>query len=197
MNKNEQENIENSVVATPEEIFIGKIERFDSFYLQLVILCMIVAATVIAVSMLASVLLGFIVGIALAVIYAYFSRDELKRTLGIAFTVDNASIKVTELRSIIMADAFVPDRIMWYDVTEISCGALANENTQGLERLHIPSTVKRIEKGAFDGCDSLTTLLFACGAEELEKMSVEADISRFEVRFDVPFPERKKGGRAK
>ena len=197
MKKNEQKNIGNSVVLTSEEIFIRRLEKFDSFYFQLVILCAIVAAATVAVSILASVLVGLAVAIALAFIYAYFSRDELKRSLGIVFTVNNGGIKITELCSVIDSDAFVPARIMWYDVTEIGGGALASEKLHGLKRLHIPSTVKRIEKGAFDGCDSLTALLFACSEEELKKMSVEEDISRFAVEFGVPFPKSKKGGRAK
>ena len=197
MMKNEQENIEFSVVSTPEEIFIRRLEKFDSFYFQLIFLCAIVAAATVAVSILASALVGLIVALALAVIYTYFSRDELKRSLGIVFTVNNASIRITGLFSTVKKEGFIPERIMWYNVTEIACGAIANEKIQGLERLHIPSTVKRIEKGAFDGCDSLTTLLFACGEEELKNMSVEEDISRFEVKFGVPFPKSKKRGRAK
>lgn len=195
--KNEQENIENSVVSTPEEIFVRKLEKFDSFYLQLVVLCAVVAAATVAVSIIANALVGLAVAVALALIYAYFSRDELKRSLGVVCTVNNASLRITQLTSAIETDAFVPSRIMWYDVTEIAHGVLENEKIQGVERLHIPSTVKRIEKGAFDGCDSLQALLFACGEDELEKMSVEEDLSRFTLKFGVPFPEKKKGGCAK
>ncbi len=195
--KNEQENIENSVVSTPEEIFVRRLEKFDSFYFQLVVLCAVVAAATVAVAILANFLVGAAVAITLALIYAYFSRDELKRSLGVVCTVNNASLRITQLTSAIDSDAFVPSRIMWYDVTEIAHGALENEKIQGVESLHIPSTVKRIEKGAFGGCDSLETLLFACSEDELEKMSVEEDLSRFTLKFGVPFPEKKKGGREK
>ena len=200
MNDNEKVNIENSVTLTPEEKFVKKYEKFNSFYIQLVALCAVVAVSTIAVAIIANVIVGICVAITLSVIYVYFSRDELKRSLGIICTVSNASLRITSvraIRSISLTDAFVPARLMWYDVAEIASGALANKKNSELERLHLPKTILLIEKGAFDGCDTLNTLIFECNQEAFEKITVEEDLSRFVLVFDVALPKKKKGGGSK
>jgi hypothetical protein len=196
MNDSEKLNIENAVTLTPEEIFAKRYEKFNSFYLQLVVLCAIVAAATIAVAVLADIIVGICVAIMLALFYVYFSRDELRRSLGIVCLVCGASLRVTSIHTVIsisLTDAFVPARLMWYDVTEIASGALANEKTSELKRLHVPKTVTLIEKGAFDGCDTLNTLIFERNEEEFKKITVEEDLSHFDLIFGVPFPKNKKG----
>ncbi len=196
MNDNEKVNIENAVTLTPEENFAKKYEKFNSFYLQLVVLCAIVAAATIAVAIIADVIVGICVAILLAIFYVYFSQDELRRSLGIVCCVSHASLKITSIRavrSISLTDAFVPARLMWYDVAEIASGALANKKTAELERLHLPKTVDLIEKGAFDGCETLNTLIFECSKEEFKKITVEEDLSRFDLIFGIPLPKNKKG----
>lgn len=197
MNDNEKVNIENSVVLTPEEKFVKKAEKFDGFYLQLVSLCAIVAAATIAVTVIADIIVGVAVAITLAVIYVYFSRDELRRSLGIVCCVSNASLKVTSVRavrSISLSKAFVPERLMWYDVTQIASNALANEKNAELEILHLPKTISLIEEGAFDGCDTLNTIIFACEENDFEKITVKEDLSRFTLIFGVPLPKKTKEG---
>ena len=200
MNENEKVNIEKAVTLTPEEKFAKKREKFNSFYIQLVALCAIVAAATVAVAIIADVIVGICVAITLAIIYVYFSKDELRRSLGLVCLVSHASLRVTAVRavrSISLTDAFIPARLMWYDVAEIASGALAHEKNGELERLHLPKTITLIEKGAFDGCDTLNTLVFECSEAAFEKITVEEDLSRFTLVFDVPLPKKKKGGGAK
>lgn len=203
MNENEKVNNEQAVTLTPEEKFAKKYDKFKSFYLQLIVLCALVAASTIAVAVIANVIVGICVAITLSVIYMYFSRDEMKRSLGIVCDVSDASIKVTSVRavsSISKTDAFIPARLMWYDVTVISGGALAHKKNAELERLRVPKTVALIEKGAFDGCDTLNTLIFECSEADLSKIKTEEDLSRFTLVFDTPLPslpKKSKGGKTK
>lgn len=200
MNDNEKMNIETTVALTSEEKFAKKYEKFNSFYLQLVILCGIVAAATITVVIVADVTVGICVGMILAIVYIYFSRDELKRSLGISCLVSNASLKVTSIQtvnSISLTDAFVPAHLMWYDVTEIASGALSNSKNGELERLYIPKTVTLIEKGAFDGCNTLNTIAFECNEEDLKKITVKEDLSRFTLVFGTALPKKEKGGAGK
>ena len=200
MNDNEKVNTENAVTLTPYEKFAKKLQKFNSFYLQLVVLCAAVAAATIAVAIIADVIVGICVALTLAIIYVYFSRDELRRSLGIACLVSDASLKVTAIRavrSISMTEAFVPSRLMWYDVTVIANGALVSKKNSELERLYIPKTVSLIEKGAFDGCEALNTIVFEHSEDEFKKITVEDDLSRFTLIFDFPFSEIKKEGQAK
>lgn len=200
MNDFEKVNSENTVTLTPNEKFAKKYQKFNSFYLQLIILCAIVAAATIAVAIIADVIVGICVAITLAIIYVYFSRDELRRSLGIACVVSRANLRVTAIRavrSISTADAFVPARLMWYDVTEIASGALVSKKNTELERLYIPRTVTFIEKGAFDGCETLNTIIFERSQSDFDKITVEEDLSRFDLVFDVPFSEKKKEDVAK
>ena len=200
MNDFEKSNNENAVTLTPYEKFAKKLQKFKSFYLQLVVLCAIVAAATIAVAVIADVIVGICVAITLAIIYVYFSRDELRRSLGIACFVSDASLKVTAiraLRSISTSEAFIPARLMWYDVTEIGSGALVSKRNAELEKLYVPKTVTLIEKGAFDGCETLNTVIFEHSEDEFKKITVEEDLSRFELVFDFPFSETEKEGQAK
>ncbi len=199
MNDFEKLNIE-AAALTPNEKFSKKLQKFNSFYLQLVVLCSIVAAATIAVAIIADVIIGICVAITLAIIYVYFSRDELRRSLGIACFVSNASLRVTAIRavkSISTTDVFVPARLMWYDVTEIASGALVNKRNAELEKLYVPKTVTLIEKGAFDGCETLNTVIFEHSNDEFKKITVEEDLSRFELVFDFPFSKIKKEEQAK
>ena len=197
MKATEQKNIESTVTATSGEIFADKLKKFNSFYFQLVVLCAVVAAATIAVSIIASALIGIAVAIALALIYLYFSRDELKRSLGIGFAIKGASISIRELSMVIGSDGFIPSRLMWYDVTEISSSILNNKKAGELKCLHIPKTVTRIEKGAFDGCRSLKVLAFEHSESEFANLDIEADLSSFTLEFCVPFPYANDSGGAK
>ena len=119
MNNKEKENIETAVQSTSGEIFAYKLKKLNSFYFQLIVLCGIVAAATIAVAIIANALIGIAVAVALSLIYLYFSRDEIKRSLGIVFTVEGANIKIRKLRAVIVDDGFIPPRLMWYDVTTL------------------------------------------------------------------------------
>ena len=66
-----------------------------------------------------------------------------------------------------------------------------------LEKLYVPKTVTLIEKGAFDGCETLNTVIFEHSEDEFKKITVEEDLSRFELVFDFPFSETEKEGQAK
>ena len=198
MNDFEKVNIENAVTPTPYEKFEKKLQKFNSFYLQLVVLCAIVASATIAVAIIADVIVGICVAITLAIIYVYFSRDELRRSLGIECFVSDASLKITAIRavrSISETEAFIPSRLMWYDVTEIASGALVTKRNAELEKLYVPKTVALIEKGAFEGCETLKTIFFE--HSDLDNITVEEDLSRFELVFGVPFSDKKKEDGAK
>ena len=197
MNNKEKENIETAVQSTSGEIFAYKLKKLNSFYFQLIVLCGIVAAATIAVAIIANALIGIAVAVALSLIYLYFSRDEVKRSLGIVFTVEGANIKIRKLRAVIGDDGFIPPRLMWYDVTTLSSGLIDNEKAKSMKRLHIPKTVTHIEKGAFDGCASLKALVFEHSEEEFKNIRIEDELSRFTLEFGVPFPEIKKSGGAK
>ena len=204
-NENEKKDISNACIEgvdgneyaplcgdTPEEIFVKAKKKCDDFYLQLVALSAIVAAAAITVAVLVSVLAGLGVSILLAAVYAYFSRDELKHSLGVRIKICDASITVTKLcaNKDSLREAWIPDRLMWYNVTAIEKDALSDQANEELEILHVPSTVRTIEKGAFDGCDSLHTLAFEQDEAALENMNIEEELSRFTLVFGVSYPEK-------
>ena len=142
------------------------------------------------VAMLASVLIGILVAIALALIYEFFSYDELRRTLGIRVKLCGVDLRLVSFRSRTDNEAFVPARLMWRDLTEISCGAFDNAEGAKIELLHIPSTVKRIEKGALTGCTALKEILFEC--DDISTIEIDEDLSAYGVKLSVPYPEKLK-----
>ena len=177
---------------TPEEIFVKAKKKYGDFYLQLVVLLSIVATAAITVAVLMSVLAGFGVSVLLAAVYVYFSRDELKHSLGIRIKICDASIKIVGLRTIENSprEAWIPSRLMWYDVSAIETGALSDEKNAKLEVLHVPSTVRAIAKGAFDGCPSLHTIAFEQDEETIKGMNIEEDLSRFTLLFGASYPDK-------
>ena len=72
-----------------------------------------------------------------------------------------------------------------------------NELNAELEKLYIPKTITFIEKGAFDGCETLNTIIFEHSSDEFKKITIEEDLSRFALEFDASFSEIKKEEKAK
>ena len=179
---------------SPAEHYAARLYKFDSFYLQLIVCCAAVCAAAIAVAILANVFVGILASIAIAVVYFYFSSDELRRDLGIRASLCGSDLKLVSFKTLTGSEAFIPARLMWRDLTEIGCGAFDSKANAEIELLHIPSTVTRIENGALRGCVSLKKLLFEC--ESLSSLTIEEDLSSYEIELRVPYPEKFKSQKA-
>ena len=170
------------------ERYAERLYKFDSFYIQLIVCSAAVSAAAIAAAVLANVMIGILTAAALALIYAYFSADELRRDLGIRVRLCGVDLRITSFKALTGNEVFVPARLMWRDVTEIADGSFSCEANAEIEIIHIPSTITRIEKGAFDGCTSLKKICFE--SADVSRTEIDADISPYETEFGVPYPEK-------
>lgn len=190
INTNEPKSANTQPEETAEQRYLRKKARFDSFYLQLVICCAVVAAAAIAVAVLARVSIGIAVAAVLVIIYVYFRNDELSRDLGLSCSAIEGGLRVSRLNARDADTAYIPQRLMWQDVTVLGKDMLASGQNEQLIRLYLPATLKQLEGGAFDGAPALSEIYFEGTAEQLDALNASGELSSFSVICDSPYPKK-------
>ncbi|MBQ9085999.1 MAG: hypothetical protein IJY47_02300 [Clostridia bacterium] len=160
-------------LLTPKERAYAAIRKFEVFYFQLVIGCGCVLIMGIVVAVLVSVLVGILIFLAGCGIYLYFLRDELKKRLGLKYRRGEDGWAVTPVARGEDEELWIPERLMWLEVTELFRGE--EPPCEGIRALHLSAGIKLLEEGLFDRLPNLETICFL-GTEEQWQAVIKPDV---------------------
>lgn len=174
----------------PSVAYSGNLAAFDSFYLELVIFTVALMAISVAVAVIKNILIGICVASVSVFIYRYFSSDEMYKRLGLLYFSDDGELKITGCRAVYGDTFYLPRKVMWYDVAELSDGAFRSAKNAELSCVYLPSTLKRLGKNVFDGCPRLTVICFEGSREQWEQIENSAEYGDIQICFNAEFPKK-------
>lgn len=154
---------------------------FHKFYLIFIIACALVALLSILLAIYANVLGGIGVAIILAISYRVILSDELKRRLSLSYRRVDGGLALSVKESG-REDAYLPSRLMWLDVTELSREEKKPAATA--VRLYLPRSLRHVDRDAFSGMDGLRELIYEGSEEEWSRVEVLADLTPYCLRFN-------------
>ncbi|MBQ8849583.1 MAG: hypothetical protein IJ011_04550 [Clostridia bacterium] len=175
--------------------FEKKIQKFNKFYLWLVIAVGVVMVAAITVAVYVSVFAGVIVGIVGALVYLLLLSDEMKRSLGLWYRRIDGGISVSVIspkgkKAAKETERYIPERLMRLDVVAIDAPEGKDAPDALAEVLYIPRSVKRIEAGALSGMVSLSRIIYAGSAEEWAAVVCEDELEEIEVICETQSEEQ-------
>ncbi len=181
---------------TDSKKYLSHLTRFNGFYLSLVVICiaLCIGGTVIAI--LLNLAVGIILAVAAAVLYATLSTRRAYSLLGLRFKSVRGEIHITSIDCVFEDTVYVPDRLVWADVTRIGDGAFASEKNKDLLFVYIPRGIEHIGEDIFGENTSHITVFFEGDDKEWERIDKHTDFSSITVMCSVPFPrlaKNKKG----
>lgn len=177
LNKSEQnlalQDLKKEYTAAPADI--------SKIYLGIVILSALAAISAIVIAVHIRVLYGLALGMAAALCYTFATSFVLKKKLGISYRSESGKLTVTKYDAKGNTQAWIPERLIWLDVTEIDDGAFAVASSGNLREIHLPGTIIRIGADAFAQCPKLERIYFDGGAEDFGKIEIESDLSSYKI----------------
>ncbi len=182
---------------TPCERYVQNLDRFQRFYLQLLIFAVAIAAAILAVALIRSVWIGLLFSLLLVFLYQYFLSTELKSKLGLSVKSIPGGLSASLISSAHDEEMWIPGSLLYTDVTELSDSQNKKEENQTLHILHLPASVSHICRGAFEGFSALNTIAFEGNRETWEGIVTDADISGMTILYDVAYPPMPKKSKAK
>ena len=179
--------------------YLTRLKRFCDFYLALVISCAMLCAVGIVVAILLNLAIGILIAVLGAVLYAVILPRRAYSLLGLRVKSVRGGIHVARADCEDGDTLFIPDRIMWADVTAIEDGAFASEKNANVLFVHLPATLERIGKDVFGERAERITVFFEGSESAWERLSKQTDFDGVTVMCSAPLPklEKKKRGRAK
>ena len=188
---NEQDgNKEPESLLSPEQEYIKRICAYDKYYLRLVVCIAAVMAMAIVVMVIKNWLIGTCVAIVCAILYSTFASDEMFKGLGLKYKSTVGSVCVTGCRAKYGNEFYVPPRIMWYDVTEISDRAFDSPKNAGLTCVHFPKSLTNIGENIFENCPAIERVCFEGSEEEWNKIEKRTSFDGITIEFNVRYPEK-------
>ena len=178
----------------PEKLFPMRYAKYHSFYLLVVLSAIIALGVGIFVAVTDELLWGIGIFFAGIFIYVYFASSELHEKLGIWYKTDAGALAVTKCRARYGDVFYIPSRLLWYDVEELSDKAFfspANKNKE-LCAIFLPKTMKRIGEDVFASCESLSVIYFEGSEEDFLKIESKTSFEGFEIVFNHSLPDKKK-----
>ena len=169
--------------------FEKKIEKFNKFYLWLLIGvgALLVAAILSAVYIKVSV--GIILGICAAVAYTVALNSELRTSLGLKYRRVEGGIELTVVAPQKgpdgeLTERHLPSRLMWLDVVAVGKPEKKDTPDTNAEVIFIPSSVAKIEGNALSEMSSLRRIVFYGSPEEWESINKGAELDMLEIVFE-------------
>ena len=168
------EELEKSERSTESKTLSSKEERerswmeFEKFYKQLLVGCGAVLLIGIVVAILVSAPVGAAIFAAGCGLYLFFTRDELKRRLGLEYKRTLEGWAVAPVASMKTEILWIPERLMGLPVAEL----LASEESecQSIQELCLPKSICRIEAEAFCQLPNLKRLCYHGTEEQWEQV---------------------------
>jgi len=182
---------------TPAEEYVKRMRSFSSYYAQLLVCIGILVAIGIGIAILKDVIIGACVAILGAILYVYFVSDELSKKLGLQYKSITGGITVIRCRARYGDTLYIPPQLIGMDVIRLEKDLLLSKKNVELTCLYLPSTLRYIEDGAFEGCPSLREIRFAGSEDEWNALFRGTLAEEIDVRFDaeypvIPRPQKKK-----
>ena len=182
------EDIDDGIVeaesADTDAEYASRLAKFEKFYLQLVIMCGAFFAVSVTVAVLWRVSVGILLAIIAALTYKLFLTDELKKSLGYFSRRVHDGLALRAARKCTDAVIYVPEKLLWLDVTQIDARAFGEYMGGVAEEIVLPATVVRIGEDAFVGCKALKTVRYLGSREQWEAVECSSDMSPYTVVFD-------------
>ena len=184
--KQEGKAIGEQVNDTAKDCFKCRQKIFSEFYLHLVVGVGLILAAAIWLGVKVHVLAGVGLAIIAVCVYCISVEDRMRKVLGLAYTsiLGGVCLTVVDPRCQTKWDRGtrrIPCRVMWLDVIAIGGRTGKQKADAEVTAIHIPSSVKRIEKNAFEGMTALATVVFEGSAEQWDKVEKLADLSGLQV----------------
>ena len=148
---------------SPEEAITRGWREFEKFYKQLLVGCALVLILGIVVAVLVSVSVGMVIFLGGCAIYLYFTRDELKRRLGLGYkrVLDGwAAIPRAEKTTEVL---WIPEKLMGLPVTELSVDEAAERSP--LREIYLSENIRRLDEKIFEKLPNLEKVYYL-GSEE-------------------------------
>ena len=128
-----------------------------------------------------------------AVYYTLSTSITLKKELGISYRSVAGALTVTKYDAKGRESAWIPQKLLWLDVTEIDAGAFGTKSSENLCEIHLPRTLTRIGADAFVDCPKLSRICFEGNAEQWARIESQSDLSSFCVELETELaPQNKK-----
>ncbi len=173
-----------------EKLFPKRMEKVQSFYLLLVIMCTVGLGVAIFCAVTQDLTWAAVIAAVSIFFYVRFAGYTLDDQLGLSYKTASGSMTITRCRARYGDIFYIPSRLLWYDVETISDRAFFSPKAKNgeLHTIYIPKSIKHIGKDVFSSCESLSTVCFEGNQEEWEKVTKETDLSGFEMVFCATFP---------
>lgn len=184
----------NEVKLDIAEELSRKKQAFNKFYLELVILCALICAVAIVLSVLVYVFAGIAVAMIAVVAYKLLLDRELRRKFGLSYRRVEGGLAVAPIKGGERQDdgtlaISVPDRLMWLDVVELE-RAQKNPET-GISELYLPNSIRKIDKSVIESMTELKSIRFG-GTQESFTELLDGELREgVELIFDAGSEEDK------
>lgn len=175
--------------ATAEEQYISSFRAFHGFYLRLVIAVGTACAAAIVIAVVFNVILGIALAFFSSIAYLYFTAAELKRRLGISYRNTNGNIIVTHIKAVYGNTIYIPEKLLWCNVSEISDRAFVPSDGINIENLYLSKSIKHIGKDIFGDVPANIAVHYEGSADDWQKICKETNFSELEIIFDAPQPK--------
>jgi hypothetical protein len=178
-----------------DELYVKAYTRADRFYRQLVAVICVACAIGIGIAVMLDVIVGACIAICAAMLYSYFSSDDIYKRLGLRFTHVRGRIHITRAVAKYGDTLVIPSRLVFADVTAIDDGAFVSPKNEELVRVFIPKSIAHIGQDAFGEHTSHVEILFEGSAEEWGRVDGAQQLSAMPIAFDFTaptLPEKKK-----
>ncbi len=190
-----KEDIPSSQQANRE--FIDNLKSVNSSYLAIVIISAAIAAAGITVAVLWYVSAGLALAILAILFYMYATKSLLSGRLGISYKSSTGRLCISKLCTNGKQELWIPSRLLWLDVTEISNRVFTPEDAASVKILHLPKALLSIGKYAFEDCNALQHIYFEGSEQEWASIELNCDLEGIELHFldnsifSVPKTEKK------
>lgn len=179
----------------PHKEYAARMVKFRDYYIQLLWCVGAGVALGVALAVIYNVIVGACVTILSAVVYGVFTYDEMLKRVGIGYKSIEGGIRVTACRAVYGEVLWIPQSIIWFNITEIGDRAFESEKNRELKKVFFPKTVTKIGSDIFAGCESICEIYFEGDEEQWETIEKETDFTSVKVIFEAkypPIPSKKK-----
>ncbi len=164
--------------------FEERVKKFNSFYLTLVISVGALSAAAILLAVFFKASVGLAVGICGVLLYVLLLSERMKKGLGLWYRRCEDGIACSVIESKKDGDCgerHIPSRLMWLDVTELCPVCGKDRPDVQTEVLHLPCSVKRIDKDALLEMPCLKKIVYHGSAEQWTEVVCSGDMSKIEI----------------
>lgn len=173
-----------AVCVSAEENFRKVLKTVNSLYLYAVIISSAVVLAGLVYAVMIKVSVGLVIAISGVLLYTALTSTILYRQLGISYRSTSGALTVTQLYGQGRDEIWIPERLLWVNVTEIGDRAFKHKSSAGIRTVHLPATLKVVGENIFEGCDELKTVCFGGNRDDWKQIESSTDFSAYELIFN-------------